>query len=91
MTGLTEAILVAVTLGPALGFYFFFGRPWKPLLWLALISAAVVRICWRNPQASGRMQVIGLCWFCFAGLLIWVRALRTPPEEKDSTPGLNPS
>ncbi|MBN9420732.1 hypothetical protein ABS71_10405 [bacterium SCN 62-11] len=91
MIGLTEVLLVAAALGPALGFYFFFGRPLKWLWWLALVSVAVVRICWWNPQASGRMQVAGLCWFCFAGLVIWARALRTPTAEVDSTPGFNPS
>ena len=91
MTGLAEVILVLATLGPALGFYLFFGRPLKWLWWLALVSVAVVRICWRNPQASEWMQVAGTCWFCFAGLVIWARALRGPRTEADSPLGLNPS
>ncbi len=54
-------LALAVTLGPALGLYFLFGRPLKGLIVLACLSVGVVRVCWLNPHATEKMLLVGLC------------------------------
>lgn len=88
----TMMLAVVVPLGPALALYFLLGRPVKWLLGLALASVGVVRSFWLSPHATDRMMFTGLCWFCFAGVVVLVRALRNQPGsrlEAQGDPGLN--
>jgi hypothetical protein len=84
-------LALVVTVGPALGFYLFMGRSLKRLWALALMSVAVIRVCWFNSQASGWMLALGFGWLCLVGLVVWGLALRTPRPEPHAAQGLNPS